>query len=53
MPKLSNKVAVVTGRESGIGRATCKLFADEGAKVVVGDMDEKGSNFQLPKQHFS
>ena len=32
---LSNKVAIVTGASSGIGRATAKLFTREGAKVVV------------------
>lgn len=33
--KLQNKIAVVTGSTRGIGRATAKLFAEEGAKVVV------------------
>ena len=35
MTALSNKVAIVTGASSGIGYATSKLFAREGAKVVV------------------
>jgi NAD(P)-dependent dehydrogenase (short-subunit alcohol dehydrogenase family) len=42
--RLKNKVAVVTGTASGIGRGTAMLFAREGALVVGGDIDEKGGN---------
>jgi len=37
--RLEGRVAVVTGGGSGIGLATVRRFADEGAKVVIGDMD--------------
>ena len=39
MNRLAGKVAVITGAGSGIGRASAKLFAAEGAKVVVAELD--------------
>lgn len=36
MDSLANKVAIVTGASSGIGHAAARLFAAEGAKVVIG-----------------
>jgi NAD(P)-dependent dehydrogenase (short-subunit alcohol dehydrogenase family) len=40
--KLENKVAIITGADSGIGRAVAILFAREGADVVVAYLDEHG-----------
>ncbi len=39
MKKLENKVAIVTGAASGMGKAIAKRYAEEGAKVVVSDMN--------------
>ena len=39
--RLEGKAAVVTGAGSGIGEAIAKLFAKEGAKVVVSDIVPK------------
>ena len=42
MPTLANKIAIVTGASSGIGRATAELFAAEGAKLVVAARGRQG-----------
>jgi NAD(P)-dependent dehydrogenase (short-subunit alcohol dehydrogenase family) len=39
MNRLKNKVAVISGGGAGIGRATCELFAEEGAAVVIAERD--------------
>lgn len=44
MGDLENKVAVVTGAGSGIGRETALLYAQEGATVVVSDIAEESGN---------
>ncbi|MFI6741746.1 SDR family NAD(P)-dependent oxidoreductase [Nonomuraea sp. NPDC050451] len=44
MKTLDGKVAIVTGGASGIGRATALLFARQGARVVVADIDAAGAD---------
>ena len=42
--RLKNKVALITGAGSGIGRATALRFAQEGAQVVISDLNRDGLN---------
>ncbi|MVA99431.1 glucose 1-dehydrogenase [Nitratireductor sp. CAU 1489] len=43
MARLKNKVAVITGAASGFGEGMAKRFAEEGAQVVVADLNAKGA----------
>ncbi|MBD8026753.1 glucose 1-dehydrogenase [Ureibacillus sp. Re31] len=42
--RFKGKVVIVTGGASGIGEAAVKQFVQEGAKVVISDMSDKGKN---------
>jgi NAD(P)-dependent dehydrogenase (short-subunit alcohol dehydrogenase family) len=42
--KLKDKVVIITGAASGIGRSTATLFAQEGAKVILADLNQERLN---------
>lgn len=50
--RFQDKVAIVTGGASGIGAATVKSLAEEGAKVVIADFSDQGASYatQLKKE---
>ena len=42
--RLKDKVAVVTGAASGIGKEIARTFAAEGAKIVIADLNQRGAD---------
>jgi len=48
---LDGKVALITGAASGIGRATASIFAREGARLLLADLQEEGGNETLATVH--
>ena len=44
MPRLQNKVAIITGGSKGLGEANARLFAKEGATVIITDIDEENGD---------
>ena len=47
--RLADKVAIISGAASGMGAATARLFAREGAKVVIGDvLEDEAARWLMP-----
>src|ERR1700675_741208 len=44
MSRLTGKIAIITGASQGMGMAHARAFVEHGAKVILGDLNEKAGN---------
>ena len=49
--RLKDRIAIITGASSGIGRATALRFANSGAKIVIADLKSSGTENEIADKH--
>lgn len=49
--RLKDRIAVITGASSGIGKATALCFANSGARIVIADLESSGTEEEIASKH--